>query len=351
MNIIFFNTIALGDYLVHSKIIKNLKVKLNCHITAVCSPYNSKIISKHTHIDKIIIYNKDWSLKEKINCLKEILKKKYYLSIVFDCQKFSMLCNFLIKSKYKRGPLMKKNKSFLFFNLNFYYPSKLLAFFLYDKHVIQTRYKYLKQPYHFPSTWIDLLKDFNHNVSKSDIYYFNPEKIENNNKNLILNKLNVENYILIHFDYKWIDVLDIKKDLVNCLIELNRRTKNSIIITSYNNNFDYYKILEEKFNLYDVSSNKILKKNDLNIFVVKNPNVFLQERLISSSRCNISCHSGIIVHSAGANKAKLIDVLNENEIIIQKCWAPLFNYHVVKKSSNTSKIKISEIFEKIANLI
>ena len=129
MNIIFFNTIALGDYLVHSKIIKNLKVKLNCHITAVCSPYNSKIISKHTHIDKIIIYNKDWSLKEKINCLKEILKKKYYLSIVFDCQKFSMLCNFLIKSKYKRGPLMKKNKSFLFFNLNFYYPPKLLAFF------------------------------------------------------------------------------------------------------------------------------------------------------------------------------------------------------------------------------
>ena len=86
-------------------------------------------------------------------------------------------------------------------------------------------------------------------------------------------------------------------------------------------------------------------------FIVKNPNVFLQERLISSSRCNISCHSGIIVHSAGANKAKLIDVLNENEIIIQKCWAPLFYYHVVKKSSNTRKIKISEIFEKIANLI
>ena len=41
----------------------------------------------------------------KINTLKTILKKKYFLSIVFDCKKFSMLCNFLIKSNFKRGVL------------------------------------------------------------------------------------------------------------------------------------------------------------------------------------------------------------------------------------------------------
>ena len=55
MNIIFFNTIALGDYLVHSKIIKDLKLKYKCHITAVWSKYNEKKILKH-HIDEIIYY-------------------------------------------------------------------------------------------------------------------------------------------------------------------------------------------------------------------------------------------------------------------------------------------------------
>ena len=50
MKIIFFNTIALGDYLVQSKIIRDLKNKFNCEITSVCSPYNSKIISKHDHL-------------------------------------------------------------------------------------------------------------------------------------------------------------------------------------------------------------------------------------------------------------------------------------------------------------
>ena len=73
MNIIFFNTVALGDYLVHSRIIKDLKLKYNCHITAVCSLYNSKIIRHHKHIDEIIIYDENWSLNKKINILKTIL--------------------------------------------------------------------------------------------------------------------------------------------------------------------------------------------------------------------------------------------------------------------------------------
>ena len=57
MNIIFFNTVALGDYLVHSRLIKDLKEQYNCNVTAVCSPYNSRIIKKHSHIDTVIIYD------------------------------------------------------------------------------------------------------------------------------------------------------------------------------------------------------------------------------------------------------------------------------------------------------
>ena len=110
MNIIFFNTIALGDYLVHSQLLRDFKSKYNCHITAVCSNYNGRIISKHSHIDEIIYYNKNDSLFEKIKTLQIILKKKYFLSVVFDCQKFSMLANFILSSKYKRGVIMSKFK-------------------------------------------------------------------------------------------------------------------------------------------------------------------------------------------------------------------------------------------------
>ena len=78
--------------MVHSRLIKNIQKKYNCNITAVCSPYNSKIISKHKHINGVL-YDKNWSLKKKIASLSKILKK-YYLSIVFDCQKFSMIANF-----------------------------------------------------------------------------------------------------------------------------------------------------------------------------------------------------------------------------------------------------------------
>ena len=79
MNIIFFNTIALGDYLVQSKLIKDFKLKYKCHITAVCSKYNGRIISKHDHIDQIIYYNKNCSFIDKMNTLKKILERKYFL--------------------------------------------------------------------------------------------------------------------------------------------------------------------------------------------------------------------------------------------------------------------------------
>ena len=76
MNLIFFNTVALGDYLVHSRLIKDVKLKYNFHITAVCSPYNSRIIKFHDHIDEVILYDEEWSFFKKLNTLRRILKKK-----------------------------------------------------------------------------------------------------------------------------------------------------------------------------------------------------------------------------------------------------------------------------------
>ena len=78
MKVIFFNTIALGDFLIHSKALHDLKRKTNCRIVAVCSPYNSRIISNENYIDEIIIYNKKWNFFKKIRCFQYTQKYKSF---------------------------------------------------------------------------------------------------------------------------------------------------------------------------------------------------------------------------------------------------------------------------------
>ena len=351
MNIIFFNTIALGDYLVHSRLIRDLKVKYNCNITSVCSPYNSRIIKKHSHIDSVIIYDENWSIIKKYNCLRKILKKKYYLSIVFDCKKFSMISNFLLKADFKRGLIMKKYKKIFSLKINLYYPSKIIAKFLYDKFVIHKKVKFIDKYYYLPYTWIDLLSDFKLKTTTKNIYFFNPNKFLENKKKELLKKINVNKYILFHLDHKWEDIIDINYNFFPSLINLSKKINKNILITSYNNNSNYFKNLEKRLNIFNTINNTYLKRNNHNIFLIKNPNIFLQERLISSSDMNISCHSGILVHGSASNNKIVVDILNSSEITLQKCWAPIKNYFVVKKSFNNNKVKISHIFNDLLKII
>jgi len=351
MKLIFFNTIALGDYLIHSKIIKDFKTKYNCNITAVCSEYNSRILKKQKHIDKIIIYNRNWPLLKKLNCLREIIKNKYYVSAVFDCQKFSMLANFLINSKFKRGNLIVKSKKFLFFNYNKFYPPKIFGNLLYDKYTVHLQRSDVKKPLYIPHTWKKLFDDFNLISKKDDIYYFNPYKIENQNKFLLLKKLKIKKYILFHFDHKWNDIKNINDKLFENLINLQNKINKNILISSYKNKFLYFKNLKLKLNSIDPIKFNLSIKNNKRIYLVNNPNLFLQERLVASSDFNISCHSGIVVHGSGANDKKIIDILNDEEVNYQKCWAPRKNYNVVLKKRKKNKIKINLIFKKISSII
>ena len=351
MNIIFFNTIALGDYLVQSKLIKDFKLKYKCHITAVCSKYNGRIISKQDHIDQIIYYDRNGSFVQKINTLKKILKKKYFLSIVFDCQKFSMLANFILNSKFKRGILMQKFINIFSLKFYLYYPSKLLSFFLYDKHIIHKRIKFIDKVYYLPQTWIDLLSDFKLRTKKNNVYYFNPMKLQNDHKNKLLKKLNIKNYVIFHLDHKWEDILNIENDLFEQLVYFHKKTKKKILISSFHNKSIYFKNILKKINIFNMNNSMLIKRNNLPIYLIKDPEIFLQERLISTSELCISCHSGILVHSAGANKRKLVDILNENEVLIQKCWAPLKNYYVVKKSNNLKRYDLNLIFNNIKKII
>ena len=152
-------------------------------------------------------------------------------------------------------------------------------------------------------------------------------------------------------DHKWEDILDINNNFFSSLINLSKKINKNILITSYNNNSNYFKNLEKKLNIFNTNNFTYLKRNNYNIFLIKNPDIFLQERLISSSDINISCHSGILVHGSASNNKIVVDILNSSEITLQKCWAPFKNYFVVKKSFNKNKVKIGRIFNDLQKII
>ena len=262
-----------------------------------------------------------------------------------------MISNYLLKADFKRGLLMRKYKKIFSLKINLYYPSKIIAKFLYDKYVIHKKSKYIDKHYYLPSTWINLLSDFNLKTTIKNIYFFNPNKILEDKKKCLLKKINVKKYILFHIDHKWEDIIDINNNFFSNLIFLGKRINKNILLTSYNNNSNYFKNLEKKLNVFNTSNFTFLKRNNKNVFLIKNPDIFLQERLISSSDMNISCHSGILVHGSASNNKIVVDILNSSEITVQKCWAPVKNYFVVKKSFNNQKITISNIFKDLIKII
>ena len=103
-NFIIFRTDRLGDFIIHSRPIYELKIKYpNSHIIVVCSSLNEKIISNYSFIDEVIIHNKYDNFFKKLKNFFKIIKKKYYAAFIIDGKKFSHFCNIFIRSKNKLG--------------------------------------------------------------------------------------------------------------------------------------------------------------------------------------------------------------------------------------------------------
>ena len=70
-NIIFFRTDRLGDFLIITNIIKALKDKYpKSKITVVASQMNYHFIKKFKIIDRVILFNKNYSFLKKIDIFK-----------------------------------------------------------------------------------------------------------------------------------------------------------------------------------------------------------------------------------------------------------------------------------------
>lgn len=354
-NIIIFRTDRLGDYLIHSRPIYELKKKhTESHLILVCSNLNKKILEHAKYIDEIIIFDKNFSFLKKLKVFFKIVKKNYFASFVLDGKNFSYLCNLFIFSNRKFGLLYKSNKKIFNFNFSVYKPYKLYGFFFFNKFAVFTSRKYLKKSENLCQKYLNLFNELNLNLTVADSYVFQSKKNTEFEFQLQKSKFKLNNYILIHFDEKWLDVVDNGHDLINSIKNLSKLTKNKIVLTAYNNSFEYFKNLKNKFPYFNCHENLNFNYTfDSDIFILDNLEIFMFEKFIKHSKINISCHAGFVVQVCGANKGKLIDIINEKDFHWYSCWKPLNTFHefLFKSTLDGKKLKPQIFLNKAAHII
>ena len=332
--IIFFSIDRLGDYLIRSNVIKKISENYK-NSEIIVSDINYKLINSQKFFSKIILFNKKNKYKNKINFILNFFRKKYDSAICFDGKNISNILFFIIKAKFKHTFIYKKKG---FFNrIKFLLFIKILNLFkisftiLYSRDLIENGYIE-----NYPSKYKSLKKYYN-NINE-EIYYLEDFKKEN--------ILNLNNYILIHLDEKFCDIKDVEISLNNAFLNLSTNINKKIIITAFNNNFQYYKNLSiEKINFNNLQ-NHINK--DKKIIIIENIPLNVFYDLITNSLINISCHAGFFVHISLYNKMRTIDIINEYDEKWLNTWITNKDqYKIIHKSNKQEKYNIDQIFKKL----
>ncbi len=337
---IIFRTDRLGDFLIITNIIKAIRNKYkDSHITLVGSPNNKKLINSYKIINKVLIYNKESTFRKKISILRNIIKSNYYCSLSLDGKSFSNIANFFLKAEKKFGISYTFNLINFIINLKWSKPNLIYNYLVFDRFETLQSKKNLIKSEHIPSRLIKLSNNLNLKLNSKNNYYYEIEK-----KNILLSKKIFDKkiksqYVLIHLDEKWNDIININKDFSEELLNFQKKTNKKIVITSQKNRDIYYKTLK-----------KNLKKNK-NIIFLENLNLALFERMIAMSLYSISCHSGFLVQISGFNRTNIIDIINKKDLTWYSCWKPLNTKHkFVYKSDFNKKIKLKFIFNKIISV-
>ncbi len=351
--IIIFRTDRLGDYIIHSRPIYEIKQKYaDSYIVVVCSKINKKILEKADYIDELIEFNKTDSISKKIKTFFYIIKTYYYAIFVLDGKNFSYLCNIFARSKNKYGLLYLSQKKFLF-NYKSYKPSKLYAFLFFNKTEFFTSRKYLVFSENLCQKYLNLFNELNLNLTIQDKYIFQSSKETISKFSTLASKLDLSNYLIIHLDEKWQDVKNIKTGLSKSLINFQKKINKKLVITAFNNNFDYFSNVKMNFPYFNCMNNDFNNVKISNITILDNIEIFMFERFLKFSDLNISCHSGFIAQVCGANGSKLLDIINEADHEWYSCWKPVNTSHnFIFKSLKSGLNKNSdEIFGEIINFL
>jgi len=348
----------LGDFIIHSRPIYELKIKYpNSHITVVCSAVNEKIISNYSFIDEVITHNKNDNFFKKFKNFIKIIKKKYYAAFIIDGKKFSHLCNILIRSKNKLGLVYTSQKKVFMLKFWVKKPFHFYNLIFFDKYEVFTSRMSLVKTENLCQKYINIFRDFNDkDIKTSTKYIFETNKLSEDNYKKIINFIDYKEYLLIHFDEKWIDINCINDHLIKSIENFQNNSDKNIILTAYGNKFKYYKNLKEYFTYIDCSKNinlsEVANYNKSKIIILDNLELFLFERFIKNSIAAISCHSGFIVQVAGANNSTIIDIINQKDHIWYDCWKPKNTIHYfIYKSELERKINLNEIFLKVTKIV
>ena len=335
-NIIFFRTDRLGDFLIITNIIKALKDKYpKSKITVVASQMNYHFIKKFKIIDRVILFNKNYSFLKKIDIFKIINDRHYDVSFSIDGKSFSNLCTFFLNSKIKLGLIYKSN----IFGIPLYKPN-LLFKIIFNYYETFTSKKNLLKIEHLPTKLINLANKLSFKIKNKDKYYFIPTIKEKEFKKRFSKNI-TKKFVLIHLDEKWNDIKNIEAELFENLFKFQRSIKMNLIITAKDNRYMYFKKL--KYSLNRRKNSKIILLNNINLDIL--------ERLINYSAYSISCHSGFLVQIAGCNKTKIIDIINKKDLMWYSCWKPLNTKHkFVFKSNYEQKFNIKRIFNNIVKI-
>lgn len=357
-NFIVFRVDRLGDFIIHSRPIYELKKKYpNSFITIVCSNINRKIISKYKFVDEIIIYNKFDSLLIKLKTFIKIIKKKYHASFVLDGRKFSYFCNMFINSKKKFGVAYIRKKKIFGVSITKNYPFSIYRYLFFSKYEVFTSKSSLTHSENFCQKYINLFNELNiKKITPKSSYIFETNESSYQIYQKMISKLDYKNFLIVHLDEKWNDIDGIENFLVSFFENLQKNSNCKIIITAYNNNFKYFKNLKLTFPYFDYINNPHLNNLEnyvnSNVIILDNLEIFVFENFLRNSVCNISCHAGFVAQVSGANNAVIIDIINDVDYIWYSCWKPLNTIHnFIFKSINQKKINLHNISIKISNLV
>ena len=358
-NIIWFRTDKLGDFLIHSNLIRDTSLSINdSFTTVVCSPYNEKIIKEYDFIDETIPYHKDFSFYKKIKIILRILKKNYHTSVAMDGKKISYFCSLLIQSKNKLGLVYKVKSSFFgIFKYTRYRPFTfrfISEFLIFDFIKIMTGRSSLKKAEHLPSIYINLLERVQNKTKNSDPYVFPYKKYSDQFILDILKKIKYNDYLLIHLDEKWVDIKNFDSECHLLIEKIQKSINKKIVITSFNNTLNYMRNIRNKIDTYEYNTNNasIFNNFNKNIIHLENIPIFEFERLIFNSNYVLSCHAGFVVQVCGTNSSHVIDLLNSVDCMWYDCWVPYnTKYSRILKSNDKKKFSYNEIIDQLKKVI
>jgi len=335
--IIFFSIDRLGDYLIRSNVIKKIS-NLYDHSEIICSEKNYKLIKNQSFFDKINLFDTNKKMFNKLLFLKNFFLKKYHTAIAFDGKSISYILLFFMRAKNKHVFLYKK-KGFLNYIL---LKTLLFTFYLFKINFIYLNSRNIIEDNNhdnYPKKYKNLEKFYPIKFDE-EIYY-----LEKNDKSIFTNFKN--EYILIHLDEKFKDIIDINENLNEALLNIKNNLNKKIFLTSFNNFFEYYNRLNLVKKKINEINHEVLLQSE--ILIIEDIPINDFQTLIENSYYNISCHSGYFVHTSLALGKKTIDLINQKDQIWLDTWVyKPKNYKIIFKSDETNLKKINEIFLEIA---